>query len=54
MDFRLVHVGMKTGCGDQTIGKEWLKESAAISLMLGALLSIKKLFELVSIGSSAD
>jgi four helix bundle protein len=39
-----VHVGMEIGYIERELGKEWLKESEEISLMLGALIRTKKGF----------
>jgi len=37
-----VHVGMEIGYIAQETGREWLRESEELSLMLGALIKIKK------------
>ena len=39
-----IYVGMEIGYIERELGKEWLKESEEISLMLGALIRTKKGF----------
>jgi four helix bundle protein len=39
-----IYVGMEIGYIEREFGKEWLKESEEISLMLGALIRTKKGF----------